>query len=57
MKERTALGLRFESRKSVNRTPVDSLEQMKSLVEKSGKAVALLIQRDDARIFVPVPLG
>jgi serine protease Do len=30
---------------------------MKSLVEKSGKAVALLIQRDDARIFVPVPLG
>jgi serine protease Do len=42
---------------SVNRTPVDSLEQMKSLVEKSGKAVALLIQRDDARIFVPVPLG
>ena len=42
---------------SVNRTPVDSLDQMKSLVEKSGKAVALLIQRDDARIFVPVPLG
>ncbi|HEY8242064.1 MAG TPA: DegQ family serine endoprotease [Casimicrobiaceae bacterium] len=42
---------------SVNRTPVDSLEHMKSLVEKSGKAVALLIQRDDARIFVPVPLG
>ena len=42
---------------SVNRTPVDSLEQMKSLVEKSGKGVALLIQRDDARIFVPVPLG
>jgi len=42
---------------SVNRTPVDSLEQMKSLVEKSGKAVALLIQRDDARIFIPVPLG
>ena len=42
---------------SVNRTPVDSLEQMKSLIDKSGKGVALLIQRDDARIFVPVPLG
>jgi len=42
---------------SVNRTPVDSLEQMKALIDKSGKGVALLIQRDDARIFVPVPLG
>ena len=42
---------------SVNRTPVDSLEQMKTLIDKSGKGVALLIQRDDARIFVPVPLG
>ena len=42
---------------SVNRTPVESAEQFKGLVDKSGKAVALLIQRDDARIFVPVPLG
>jgi serine protease Do len=42
---------------SVNRTPVESAAQFRGLVEKSGKAVALLIQRDDARIFVPVPLG
>jgi len=42
---------------SVNRTPVESAEQFKGLVDKSGKAVALLIQRDDSRIFVPVPLG
>jgi serine protease Do len=26
---------------SVNRTPVESLEQMKSLIDKSGKGVAL----------------
>jgi serine protease Do len=31
--------------------------QLKELVAKSGKTVALLIQRDDARIFVPVNLG
>ena len=42
---------------SVNRTPVESAAQFRGLIEKSGKAVALLIQRDDARIFVPVPLG
>ena len=42
---------------SVNRTPVETLDQVKGIVDKSGKTVALLIQRDDARIFVPVPLG
>ena len=42
---------------SVNNTPVKSTAQLKELVAKSGKTVALLIQRDDARIFVPVNLG
>ncbi len=42
---------------AVNNTPVKSTAQLKELVAKSGKTVALLIQRDDARIFVPVTLG
>ncbi len=42
---------------AVNNTPVKSLEQFKELVAKSGKAVALLVQREDARVFIPVPLG
>ena len=42
---------------AVNNTPVNSVDQLKSLVEKSGKTVALLVQRNDARIFIPVNLG
>ncbi len=42
---------------SANRTPVSTVDELKSVLDKSGKAIALLIQRDDARIFVPVPLG
>ena len=42
---------------SANRTPITSTEQLKGIVDKAGKAIALLIQRDDAQIFVPVPLG
>jgi serine protease Do len=42
---------------AVNSTPVKSVDQLKSLVDKSGKTVALLVQRDDARIFIPVTLG
>ena len=42
---------------AVNNTPVKTPAQLKELVAKSGKTVALLIQRDDARIFVPVNLG
>ena len=42
---------------AVNNTPVKSAEQFKDLVSKSGKAVALLVQREDARVFIPVPLG
>jgi len=42
---------------SVNRTPVKDPAQLKSLVAGAGKTAALLIQRDDGRIFIPVPLG
>ncbi len=42
---------------AVNSTPIKSPEQLRELVGKSGKTAALLIQRDDARIFVPVNLG
>ncbi len=42
---------------SVNRTPVKSPAQLRDLVGKSGKTVALLIQREDAQIFVPVRVG
>ena len=42
---------------AVNNTPVKSVDELKSLIEKSGKTVALLVQRNDARIFIPVPLG
>jgi serine protease Do len=42
---------------SVNGTPVNSVDQLKSLVHSHGDQVALLIQRGDTRIFVPVGLG
>ena len=42
---------------AVNNTPVKSVEELKSLIDKSGKTVALLVQRNDARIFIPVTLG
>ena len=42
---------------AVNNTPVKSVDELKELVAKSGKTVALLVQRDDAQIFIPVTLG
>ena len=42
---------------SVDGTPVQSVAQLRSLVHDHDKQVALLIQRGDARIFVPVGLG
>ncbi len=42
---------------AVNSVPVTSPEQLKELIAKGGKTVALLVQREDARIFIPVPLG
>jgi len=42
---------------AVNNTPVKSVEELKSIVDKSNKTVALLVQRNDARIFIPVRIG
>ncbi|WP_157267406.1 DegQ family serine endoprotease [Azohydromonas aeria] len=42
---------------AVNGTPVKSIEQVREVVSKSDKSVALLIQRGDSRIFVPVRIG
>jgi serine protease Do len=42
---------------AVNGTPIQSVEQLRAMVAKSGKTMALLIQRDDGKIFVPVDLG
>ena len=42
---------------AINGTPVGSIEQARSLVARAGKSVALLLQRDGERIFVPVRMG
>ncbi|OEZ55422.1 DegQ family serine endoprotease [Duganella sp. HH105] len=42
---------------SVNGRPVNTIEQVRDVVDKSGKSVALLIQRGDDKIFIPVRLG
>jgi serine protease Do len=42
---------------SLNGKPVNSVEQLRQLVSKAGKNVALLVQRDKDKIFVPLNLG
>jgi serine protease Do len=42
---------------AVNGTPVTNIEQVRAVVAKSNKSVALLIQRDGSKIFVPVRVG
>lgn len=42
---------------SVNGQPVRDVLQLRALLAKAGKNVALLIERENARIFVPVELG
>ncbi|MDR3428508.1 MULTISPECIES: DegQ family serine endoprotease [Silvimonas] len=42
---------------AINGTNVTSAEQLKVLVAKAGDHVALLVQRGDAKIFVPINLG
>jgi len=41
----------------VDGTPVESVAQLRKLVQEKHKRAALLIQRGDERIFVPVALG
>ncbi|KPC52937.1 DegQ family serine endoprotease [Amantichitinum ursilacus] len=42
---------------AINGTPVTSAEQLKAFMAKAGDHVALLVQRGDAKIFVPINLG
>jgi serine protease Do len=42
---------------SVNGTDVHSANELRELVRGHDKQIALLVQRGDARIFVPVSLG
>jgi serine protease Do len=42
---------------ALNGTQVTSAEQLRALVAKSGHHVALLVERGETRIFVPVDLG
>ncbi|HEY1996480.1 DegQ family serine endoprotease [Paraburkholderia sp.] len=42
---------------AVNGRPVSSVEQLKQMIAQAGNSIALLIQRDNSQIFVPVDLG
>jgi len=42
---------------AVNGTPVKSVEELRNLTAKHGKSIALLIQREQARLFVPIDIG
>jgi serine protease Do len=42
---------------SVNGEPISGAEELRALLAKAGKRVALLVGRGDARIFVPIDLG
>jgi len=42
---------------AVNGTPVSSVEQVRSVVAGAEKSVALLVQRGEQKIFLPVKLG
>ena len=42
---------------AVNNQPVKDVEQLRRLVDKAGRHVALLVQREDAKVYVPVDLG
>lgn len=42
---------------AVGNQKVDSVQQLQEITKKAGDTIALLIQRQDAQIFVPVQLG
>lgn len=42
---------------AVNGTPIESIDQVRAIVAKANKSVALLIQREGSKIFVPVRVG
>ena len=42
---------------SINDQRITSADQLRSLVAKAGKHVAVLVERGDSRIFIPIDLG
>ena len=42
---------------ALNGTPVHTPDELRDQVRKSGKHIALLIQREDRQLFVPIELG
>ena len=42
---------------SLNDQRITSADQLRSLVAKAGKHVAVLVERGDSRIFIPIDLG
>ena len=42
---------------AINGRPVQSVDHVKSVLSGKPKSVALLVQRDGEKIFVPVKLG
>lgn len=42
---------------SLNGVPVHNIGQVKDALSKAGKTVALLVQRGEDKIFVPVQIG
>jgi serine protease Do len=42
---------------AVNNRPVKSVKDLRGLIDKAGKHVALLVQRDDAKVYVAIDLG
>ena len=42
---------------TVNGEAISSTEQLRSLISKAGKRIAVLVDRGSARIFIPVDLG
>ena len=42
---------------SVNNQRITGAEQLRSMVAKAGKQVAVLVERGDSRIFIPIDLG
>jgi len=42
---------------SVNGEKITGTEQLRDLVSKAGKRIAVLVERGESRIFIPVELG
>jgi serine protease Do len=42
---------------AINGTPITGVDQLRKLADKAGKNIALLVQRENAKIFVPIDLG